>query len=185
MNTVKNGALIFFYLFKSNLWCLSSVLRIRIRDPALFWPPWIRSRNPLEVFPDPGFSPYFLTAYYNILGEKYLYSLKNDSNLFLYQFKIINIYNLVKTMATEKGKTTNVFPPPLFIVGIRDPGWEKIRIRSGINIPDSQHCLFLHKAVDRLPCLADNFCCTTSHHSQSLPRLTPFYFLVQVTSGNW
>jgi hypothetical protein len=78
--------------------------------------------NPLEVFPDPGSSPYFLTSYYHILGEKYLYSLSNDSNLFLCQFKKINIYNPVKIMATEKGKTTNAFSPPLFVVGseIRD-----------------------------------------------------------------
>ena len=51
--------------------------------------------------------------------------------------------------------TTNFFSPLSFVAGfgseirnprsgIRDPGWVKIRIRdpkSGINIPDPQHCL--------------------------------------------
>jgi hypothetical protein len=60
-------------------------------------------------------------------------------------FKNKIIFNFVKIVATLKGMKTNFFHPSLLLLfsdpgyGIRDPGWEKNRIRypgSGVDIPD-------------------------------------------------
>ncbi len=105
--------------------CVWPVLRIRIRDPVLFWP-----LDPMTIF----------------WGRKFYNSLWIGPNFFLQLLKINIIYNFVIFVATKKGRTTNFFHPSLLLLfWIRDPGWTKIRIRdtrSGINIPDPQHCVW-------------------------------------------
>jgi hypothetical protein len=57
---------------------------------------------------------------------------------FLHVFKNKIIFNFMIFVATKNGKTNKIYPL-IFVVVLLDPRW--IKFRSGINIPDPQHCL--------------------------------------------
>ncbi len=92
----------------------------------------LRIRGPVPF--DPGIpNPYFWELSDNCFGKKFYNSLKTGPNFFLQHSKNKIIYNFVKFMDTIKGMPTNFFSPlsfiAVFVSGIRDTGWVKIRIR--------------------------------------------------------
>jgi hypothetical protein len=65
-------------------------------------------------------------------SEHFLNSLTVDKNIFSeYLLKKFNNFHFLKVfMVTKKGKTSNLFFPPLFCCcWIRDPGWRKVQIQ--------------------------------------------------------
>jgi hypothetical protein len=125
------------------------VMRIRIRDPVLFWPldpgsgafltPGSGIRN--RFIPDP--ESRIPNSYFWELSDNYCIWVKSSiilfeigPNFFLQQFKNKIILHFVKFVAT-KNIWQQIFFTPLFCscFWIRDPRSGG----SGINIPDPQH----------------------------------------------
>ncbi len=123
------------------------------------YPPWQKVYI-IAVFgafltPGPGSgimnpNPYFLELSDKFLGKKFFNSLKTGPNFFLHHFKN-KFFQFCDIFGYKKGMTSNFFSPPLSFIevfgsGIRDLGWVKNQDPgSGINIPDSQHCIIVSK----------------------------------------
>ncbi len=86
------------------------------------------------------------------MGKEYYNSFSIGSNFFLYRFKnkiVFNVVKVLKFVASKQGQTAD-FSPSSFVVAVgsgmnenQDPG-------SGINIPDSKHCLKLFRVYDQI-----------------------------------
>jgi hypothetical protein len=108
------------------------VLRIRIRDPVLFWPLDPGSGIGFFLIPDCGSQTHIFESLLTI----FLVILWKMGQIFFFSISKTIIFNYVKFVATKKGMTTNFFTP-LFCCcfwirdprsEIWDPGWVKIRI---------------------------------------------------------
>ncbi len=102
------------------------MLRIRVRDPVPFWP-----LNPgIGIFfPNPDLwyripNTYFWKLSDNSLGKSTGTKILREfgSNFFFYLFTNKISFNFVIFVATKRGRTTNFFPPPLFLLPFLDPG---------------------------------------------------------------